>query len=92
MLDGSGGLERIDGHAADWIFVGFTGWIDCRGCIARAGEYWLPIIGNEFRRVGDELVHASRRAEAVSDAPVLGVASGLNGIDRHAADGVFRQQ
>ena len=81
VLDRSRSLEGIDGHAADRVFVGFAGRRELQGRFASLSVRGRVRVRDEFRGIGDEAMHAFRGAKAVSDAQVLGVASGLGGID-----------
>jgi hypothetical protein len=81
MLDGSGGLDRIDRHSADRIFVNLSGGSGRCRRIGGDSVCWRVRVRDVFRGIGDEAMHASRGAEAVADAQVLGVASGFGRID-----------
>jgi len=86
VLDGSGGLRRIDMHPTDRVSVEFCSRANPHGCGRLLSLARLQV---RFRR-RYELVHASGRAKIVAVAFVLSFAAGLRRIDGHAADGIFR--
>ena len=81
VLHRGGSLEGVNAHAADRILVGFASWFDRQRRAAGHRARGRIRTADIFIGIGDEAVHATRRAETVTDTQVLSIAPGLGGID-----------